>query len=123
MTVQTGEQTTATAASCHGHGPADTDTAAHRRGDNGGEQTAVSRVWAMPRNAKILGGAAIGIGALLAAGVPLVTLYPLLMLGGCLGMHLFMGHGMSHGGAHGSHQPNEVATAGVTENESPRSDG
>lgn len=123
MTVQTGEQTPAAAASCHGHGPADTSAAADRRGGNGGGQTAVSRILALPRNAKIIGAAVIGIGALLAVGVPLITLYPLLMLGGCLGMHLFMGHGMNHGGAHESHQPNEVATAGPTENASSRSDG
>jgi hypothetical protein len=123
MTVQTGDQTTAAAASCHAYGPADTNAAADRRGDNGGGQTAVSRVRALPRNAKILGGGVIGIGALLAFGVPLVTLYPLIMLGGCLSMHLFMGHGMNHGGAHGSHQPNEVATADPTATTSPRSDG
>ena len=123
MTVQTGEQTTPVAGSSHGHGPADTHAAADRHGDNGGGQTAVSRVLALPRNAKIIGAAVIGIVALLAAGVPLVTLYPLILLGGCLGMHLFMGHGMNYGGAHGSHQPNEGVTAGPTENASPRRDG
>jgi hypothetical protein len=122
MAVQIGEPTTATGASCHAHGSADTESAAARRREGGG-QTAVSRVVALPRNAKIIGAAVIGIVALLAAGVPLVTLYPLILLGGCLGMHLFMGHGMNHGGAHGSHQPNEGVTAGPTENASPRRDG
>jgi hypothetical protein len=124
MTVPTAEQTNIAAGSCHGHGPADTHAAADRHGDNGGSaRTATSRLLALPSNAKIIGAAVIGIGALLAVGVPLITLYPLLMLGGCLGMHLFMGHGMNHGGAHESHQPNEVATAGPTENASSRSDG
>jgi Protein of unknown function (DUF2933) len=63
-------------------------------------------VVALPRPAKIIGGAVVGLGALLAVGVPLATLTPLVFLGGCLSMHLFMGHGMSHGGGHGSHDAN-----------------
>ena len=123
MTVPTAEQTNVAAHSCHAHGPADMDSVADRGRNSGSARPAASRLLALPRNAKIIGAAVIGIGALLAVGVPLITLYPLLMLGGCLGMHLLMGHGMNHGGAHGSHQPNEVATAGPTENASPRSDG
>lgn len=42
---------------------------------------------------------ALGVGgALLAVGVPVSTLFSFALLGGCLGMHLFMGHGMSHSG-------------------------
>jgi hypothetical protein len=32
--------------------------------------------------------------------VPFASLAPLLAVGGCLVMHLFMGHGTSHGGGH-----------------------
>ena len=62
--------------------------------------TALGNVMALPRTVRIIGGAGIAIGGLLAVGVPLATLTPLIFLGGCLGMHLFMGHGMSHGGGH-----------------------
>lgn len=44
------------------------------------------RVW-------LAGGAIAGIGALLAIGVPASALLPFALVGACLGMHLFMGHG------------------------------
>jgi hypothetical protein len=56
---------------------------------------------ALPRWVRIGAAVVFGLGFLLAIGVPLATLTPLLFLGGCLGMHLFMGHDMSHGG-HGA---------------------
>ena len=109
MTIQTSE-TTVAAPSCHGHGSAPGDTMeadAHQadgRTDASTGTKAFGAVLALPRSAKIIGGAVVGLGALLAVGVPLATLTPLVFLGGCLSMHLFMGHGMSHGGGHGSHE-------------------
>ncbi len=50
------------------------------------------------------GGAIVGIGALLVAGVPASTLLLLGAVGACLGMHLFMGHG-GHGGHAGHDDP------------------
>ena len=56
------------------------------------------------------GGAVAGIGALLVLGVPASALLPFIALGGCLGMHLFMGHG-GHGG-HEGHGDSSGDTAG-----------
>jgi hypothetical protein len=130
MTVQTSEQTTVAAPTCHGHGSAAGDAgethAMHASGrrERGTGAGALGAVVALPRPVKIIGGAAIGFGALLAVGVPLATLTPLLFLGGCLSMHLFMGHGMNHGGGHGSHgTTGETASAGPAENTPPRKDG
>ncbi len=52
------------------------------------------------------GGAIVGAGALLAAGVPASTLLLVGAVGGCLGMHLFMGHG-GHTGHGGDGVPHE----------------
>lgn len=107
MTVRTSEATPVATPSCHGSAGEDGPIphAAHATGDgaNGAGAAALGALVALPRNAKIIGGSAVGLGALLSLGVPLATLTPLVFLGGCLGMHLFMGHGMSHGGGHGSH--------------------
>lgn len=53
---------------------------------------------ALPRPAKVAIGGAIGVAAILAIGVPLSALAPVLAVGGCLAMHLVMGHGAGHGG-------------------------
>jgi hypothetical protein len=126
MTVQTSEPVVATP-SCHGHGSAPSDTMeahahhAHGRTDASTGTKAFGAVLALPRSAKIIGSAVIGLGALLAVGVPLATLTPLVFLGGCLSMHLFMGHGMSHGGEHGSHSAAPTAPdSGSAEGASPR---
>jgi hypothetical protein len=115
MTVQTSESTAIAAPSRHGHGSTAEDGGAHASHDAGTHEAvagngALGAVVALPRNVKIVGGAVVGFGALLAVGVPLATLTPLVFLGGCLGMHLFMGHGMSHGGGHGSHDSSGVAS-------------
>lgn len=105
MTAQSREQTHPVAPACHGH----TDSAAPvshgvpRAGQRRASGSALGVVLALPRWAQILGAAAVVLGALLAVGVPLASLLPLLAVGGCLGMHLFMGHGMSHGGGHAGH--------------------
>jgi hypothetical protein len=52
--------------------------------------------------------------------VPLATLTPLVFLGGCLSMHLFMGHGMSHGEGHGSHDSKAASGSGSAEDASTR---
>ena len=52
------------------------------------------------RDAVLLGAGAVI--ALLLLGAPLATLGPLLFLGGCVLMHVFMMKGMGHGG-HGGH--------------------
>jgi hypothetical protein len=130
MTVQTSEQTTVTAPTCHGHGSAAGDmheahalpAGGHR--ERGAGAVALGTVLALPRPVRIIGGAGIGIGALLAVGVPLATLTPFVALGGCLSMHLFMGHDMSHGGGHGSHgTTGDPAGAGSADNPATRSDG
>lgn len=54
-----------------------------------------STVAALPTRLKLAGGFAVGIAALLVAGVPLTTFVPFAGLAACLGMHLFMGHGHS----------------------------
>jgi len=130
MTVQTSERTTVAAPTCHGHGSAAGDAgethAMHASGrrQSGTSATALGAVVALPRPVKIIGGAAIGFGALLAVGVPLATLTPLLFLGGCLSMHLFMGHGMNHGGGDGSHGTAAgAAGARPADDTSPRNDG
>jgi hypothetical protein len=130
MTVQTSEQPTAAAPSCHGHGSAAGDAhEAHGLHDGSHREyragaTAIGSILALPRPVRIIGGAAIGFGALLAVGIPLATLTPLLFLGGCMSMHLFMGHDMSHGGGHGSHASNGGnAGAGSTDETSPQRDG
>jgi len=130
MTVQTSERTTVAAPTCHGHGSAAGDAgethAMHASGrrQSGTSATALGAVVALPRPVKIIGGAAIGLGGLLAVGVPLATLTPLLFLGGCLSMHLFMGHGMNHGGGDGSHGTAERPTSvEASDDTSPRRDG
>lgn len=116
MTVRTSEPTTVAAPSCHEHASAaEGGQSAHESrttgsAANGAGTTALVALVALPRTTKIIGGAALGFGALLAVGVPLATLTPLVFLGGCLGMHLFMGHDMSHGGGHGSHDSTGVAS-------------
>jgi hypothetical protein len=128
MTVQATESTAIATPSCHGHGSAPEDGGAHASHDAGTHEAvagngALGAVVALPRNVKIVGGAVVGFGALLAVGVPLATLTPLVFLGGCLSMHLFMGHGMSHGGAHGSHDSNGAAPgAGSPQDTSTRTD-
>ena len=126
MTVQTIEQTSVAAPTCHGHGSAAGDAgethAMHASGrrQSGTSATALAAVLALPRPIRIIGGAAVGLGGLLAVGVPLATLTPFVALGGCLSMHLFMGHG----GGHGSHgTTGETASAGPAENTPPRKDG
>lgn len=120
MTVQTSEADAAP--SRHGHASGSgVDGEAHAMHDGrsvGAGAGPVAAIFALPRTVKIVGGAALGFGALVAIGVPLATLTPLVFLGGCLGMHLFMGHGMSHGGDHGAH-----ATAGDAADRSQRSGG
>ena len=61
-----------------------------------------------PGRVVIVGALALLGLALLAAGVPASTLITLGLLGGCLGMHLFMDHG-SHGGH--AHPPVESTGA------------
>jgi len=115
MTVQTTESAAIAAPSCHGDASAGEDGRGAPASHDAGTRQAVAGsgalgpVVALPRNVKIIGGAAVGFGALLAVGVPLATLTPLLALGGCLSMHLFMGHSMGHGGGHGSHDSNGAA--------------
>ncbi len=128
MNVQTNEHTTV-APSSHEHGSVAGDAheahampATGRRADGAGV-TALGTVLALPRTVRIIGGAGVVIGGLLAVGVPLATLTPLLLLGGCLSMHLFMGHGMSHGEGHGQHETTGAAGAGPAEDTSPRRDG
>ena len=58
----------------------------------------VARLLALPRPVQVAGAAAVVIGGLFALGAPLATLTPRLALGGCLGMHLLMGHSTMHGG-------------------------
>ena len=123
MTVQATESTAIATPSCHGHGSAPSDTIeahAHHadgRTDASTGTKAFGAVLALPRAAKIIGSALIGLGALLAVGVPLATLTPLVFLGGCLSMHLFMGHG----GEHGSHSAAPTATGSSSaEGASPR---
>jgi hypothetical protein len=130
MTVQTSEQTTVAAPSCHGHPSAAGDmheahaVPAGGYRERGAGAGALGAVLALPRPVRIIGGGAIGLGALLAVGVPLATLTPLVFLGGCLSMHLFMGHGMSHGGEHGQHVPSGgAASAGLVDDTSPRMNG
>jgi len=129
MTVQTSERTTVAAPTCHGHGSAAGDAgethAMHASGrrQSGTSATALAAVLALPRPIRIIGGAAVGLGGLLAVGVPLATLTPFVALGGCLSMHLFMGHGGGHGGGHGSHgTTGETASAAPAENTPPRKD-
>ncbi len=128
MTLQTNGHTTVGPLS-HEHASATGDAhlahpipATGRRGDGAGV-TALGTLLALPRTVRIIGGAGVVIGALLAVGVPLATLTPLLLLGGCLSMHLFMGHGMSHGEGHGQHGTTGAAGAGPAEDTSPRRDG
>jgi hypothetical protein len=61
---------------------------------------------AVPMRFRIVGGLALAVAALLAAGVQLSALVPFAGLAACLGMHFFMGHGGHRGdpatGGHGS---------------------
>ncbi len=112
MTVNTSES----AAACH---------QAHQRTEQRSDPTRtgslsmVAAVMALPRTAKLIGGAVLGFGVLLAIGVPLATLTPLIAVGGCLSMHLFMGHGMAHGN-HAGHETDgrPAAPTGNTEADS-----
>jgi|BarGraNGADG00212_1021973.scaffolds.fasta_scaffold02083_2 hypothetical protein len=52
----------------------------------------------LPTRIKVAAGLAVAVAVLLVAGVPLSTFVPFAGLAGCLGMHLFMGHG--HGDHH-----------------------
>ena len=121
MTVQTNDHTTV-APSGHDHGSGTGEAgqayaksaADHRQ--SGTSATAFRTVLALPRPVRIVGGAGVVVGGLLVIGVPIATLTPLLFLGGCLSMHLFMGHGQ-HGTAGGT------AGAGAAEATPPRTDG
>jgi len=53
----------------------------------------VQTLISLPTRAKFIVGLAVAVAALLIAGVPLSTFVPFAGLAGCLGMHLFMGHG------------------------------
>ena len=74
--------------------PAHRDRTGNRRQDSPPAALAAS----LPRWAKMAGVGAVVLGALLALGVPLSSVVPLLVLASCLGMHLLMGHGQMHGG-------------------------
>lgn len=67
----------------------------------GTDVTAGTRLTRLDRRIWLAGGALVGLGALLAVGVSAWALAPFVIIGACLGMHLFMGHG-GHGG-HGEH--------------------
>lgn len=118
MSVQTNEHAPVTP-SCHEHGSEAGDApGAHTmhapgRRANG---SALTAVLALPRPVRNIGGAGVVVGGLIAVGVPAATLTPLLFLGGCLSMHLFMGHGQ-HGTSGGA------AGTGTAEGTSPRRDG
>lgn len=101
MTVETSQRTLPVAPGRHGHiHPENAATDAVARSGVGRAAVSVMAVLrTTPRRAQVLVGAVI-VGALLAIGVPLASLVPLLALGGCVGMHVFMGHGISHGSAH-----------------------
>lgn len=60
-------------------------------------RAALAAFSSLPRSIKLSAGAALVVALLLAIGVPLSALLPFAGLAGCLGMHLFMGHG-GHGG-------------------------
>ena len=53
----------------------------------------VATLISLPTRIKLIVGLAASAAALLIAGVPLSTFVPFAGLAGCLGMHLFMGHG------------------------------
>jgi Protein of unknown function (DUF2933) len=55
--------------------------------------TFVAALSSLPTRVKLAVGLAVAAAALLIAGVPLSTFLPFAGLAGCLGMHLFMGHG------------------------------
>jgi hypothetical protein len=57
-----------------------------------------AQLMALPRPAKVAIGGAIGVAGILAIGVPLSALAPVLAVGGCLAMHVVMDHGAGHGG-------------------------
>jgi hypothetical protein len=63
--------------------------------------TLVATIGSLPIRIKVIGGLAVAVAALLVAGVPASTFVPFAGVAGCLGMHLFMGHG--------DHQPAPVA--------------
>ena len=118
MTVQSRDSTRTAAPVRHGHSKpaAPGGNTLPRAGERRGSGSAVAVVLALPRWARILGGSAVLLAALFAVGVPLASL---LAVGGCLAMHLFMGHGMSHGGGHAGH--GRTQTDG--DRESPAIDG
>jgi Protein of unknown function (DUF2933) len=66
-------------------------------------QSLADAVAAVPTRIKVVAGLAVTFAALLIAGVPLSSFVPFAGLAGCLGMHLFMGHGHGHGHGHGDH--------------------
>ncbi len=66
-------------------------------GDRPVAPSALARLVRVDRRIWLAVGALVTIAGLLAAGVPASTVLLLGALGGCAGMHLFMGHG-GHGG-------------------------
>lgn len=68
-------------------------------------QLTVGLLWllSLPRWAKIAAAVVALVGVAVAVGIPLASLTPFVALGGCLGMHLLMGHG-GHGGTDGRHE-------------------
>ncbi len=120
MTVHTDHTTVAPSSHEHGSGTGDAGQAyaqsAVDRRQSGTSATALRTVLALPRPVRIIGGAGVVVGGLLVIGVPIATLTPLLFLGGCLSMHLFMGHGQ-HGTA------GDTTAAGPAEATPPRTDG
>lgn len=67
----------------------------HEVGREAWRPSFMSMVAALPTRLKLAAGLAVGVAALLIAGVPLTTFVPFAGLAACLGMHLFMGHGHS----------------------------
>ena len=58
--------------------------------------TLVAAIGSLPTRIKVIAGLAVAVAALLVAGVPVSTFVPFAGVAGCLGMHLFMGHGDHH---------------------------
>jgi hypothetical protein len=66
--------------------------------------TFVAALGSLPARVKLIAGLAVAVAALLVAGVPISSLVPFAGVAGCLGMHLFMGHG-DHHSARVAHSP------------------
>jgi hypothetical protein len=58
--------------------------------------TFVAALGSLSARIKLIAGLAVAVAALLVAGVPVSTFVPFAGVAGCLGMHLFMGHGDHH---------------------------